>query len=85
VKSEQRNFKRFGAEQQRTTALSVFRSDRKQRPIAVIFVSRLSCQLLDCSQTSLLHRITNRNCLKSRIRIARNTKDIWTNFTFTNG
>jgi len=53
---------------------SVQQRDRKQRPISVMCVSRLSCQLLKYSQTSTLHRITIRNCLNLRIWNAIKTK-----------
>jgi len=64
LKSEQRNFYTVRFRIRETTALNIHKSDRKHRPIAVMCVSRLSCELLHYSQRSWLHRFTNKNCLE---------------------
>ena len=51
-----------------------YRSKVKQRPIAVMKISTLSCQLLSRLQTSTLHQTTNTKCMKSGSRNKQDTE-----------
>jgi len=70
---EQRNIKRFGVDWQWTTALSVHMSNRKQRPIAATYVSKLSCQLLRLFRKQV-HCNEWEYCLKSHSSNPQNIK-----------